>query len=82
MRKFSELSIKTQSNINIFIGLFIRIIGIIILSIGLTDIFIEDKGSFWSILYSIIGFIITFRYHFRYKTFLECKKLEKELGFP
>ena len=79
MKKFEELSIKTQSHILIWCSSLITIIGIIILSIGLTDLFIEDKGSFWSILYSIVGFLIIFGFRFRYKTFLECKKLEKEL---
>jgi uncharacterized membrane protein len=79
MKKYEELGIKTQSNILTLSSIFITIIGIIILSIGLADIFMEDKGSFWSILYSIVGFVMVFTFRFRYKTFLECKKLEKEL---
>jgi hypothetical protein len=79
MKKFEELGIKTQSDILTLTGTGIMIIGIILLSIGLTDIFIEDKGSFWSILYSIIGFVMTFTFRYKYKTLLECKKLEKEL---
>ena len=79
MKKFEEWSLKTQTDILSYTSIFKTIIGIIILSIGIADLFIEGKGSFWSILYIIVGFLLTFRYNYNYRNFLEIKKLEKEL---
>jgi TM2 domain-containing membrane protein YozV len=80
MKKFEEWSLKQQADAGAYLNLSKVIIGIIILTIGFTDLFIEDKGSFWSILYIIVGFILIFRYNFNYKTHLENKKLERELN--
>ena len=79
MKKFEELSMNTQANILTGASFIKTIIGIIILSIGLSDIFLEDKGSFWSVLYVITGIVIVFLMRYGYKTFLELRKLERDL---
>lgn len=78
MKKFEEWSMKSQSNVLTGVSLIKTIIGIIILSIGLSDIFFEGKGSFWSVLYVITGIVIVFLMRYGYKTFLEIKKLERD----
>ena len=80
MKEFEERSLKEQSKILTWFSIFITILGIILLSKGLTDFFLEDKASFWSILYIIVGFVLIARYRFNHKGYLESKKLEKELG--
>lgn len=79
MKKFEELSMNTQAKILTSASFIKTIIGIVILSIGLSDIFFEGKGSFWSVLYVITGIVIVFLMRYGYKTFLEIKKLERDL---
>jgi len=71
---------KQENDAAIITSLGIKIIGIVILSIGLTDIFLDNKASFWSILYVITGIVLITQFRFSNLRYLQVKKLEKELG--
>lgn len=75
------MNYKQEMNAITLVGIFLTIWGIVSLSIGLADFFLNDKASFWSILYIITGLILLIRFRpiFSYNKYLETKRLEKKI---